>query len=335
MTSKITRNALLALIFLFTNTLRANNLEQTKEYINIIPQSRVVIDYGDLNKLSNKKQNIVLIYYALPNGNTIEWTAGKKMEPLDDWHYDIQHIKAQTSYIRENDKNNYYVIAYLQAEKKAWTQHSTLHDSYKLYPQLVNNIEQIVNDSLKTIKQGLATNELMLCSHSGGGRFMFDYISGNKEIPNKVTRLGFIDSNYGYEDSLHTQKILNWLKAKKSHKFMLLSYVDTTVRLNGKPIVSKTGGTGYKTEELYLCTNTKIKQDKSASVRKNFTLHRVADTCFVRFSNKANNIIMRKKENPTGIIYHTVLVEKSGFIGFALWKDMWEEGKQAYAKYIK
>src|SRR5687768_18186132 len=36
-----------------------------------------------------------LILFALPNGNTIEWTMGARLEPGMDWHYDIQHIAAQ------------------------------------------------------------------------------------------------------------------------------------------------------------------------------------------------------------------------------------------------
>jgi len=36
----------------------------------------------------------VIILYALPNGNTTEHTMGKKKVEGDDWHFDIQHIKA-------------------------------------------------------------------------------------------------------------------------------------------------------------------------------------------------------------------------------------------------
>src|SRR5262245_23647564 len=37
-----------------------------------------------------------LIIFATPNGNTIEQTLGAKMTEALDWHYDIQHIAAQT-----------------------------------------------------------------------------------------------------------------------------------------------------------------------------------------------------------------------------------------------
>ena len=40
---------------------------------------------------------VLLILYALPNGNTTAQTVGKKLLPGDDWHFDIQHIGAQPS----------------------------------------------------------------------------------------------------------------------------------------------------------------------------------------------------------------------------------------------
>ena len=50
----------------------------------------------------NKKGKTFLVLFALPNGNSIEWTKGKKMKPGDDWHFDIQHIAAQTRYVRKS-----------------------------------------------------------------------------------------------------------------------------------------------------------------------------------------------------------------------------------------
>ena len=46
------------------------------------------------------KRPTVLVLYALPNGNSTAQTMGKKMQEGDDWHFDIQHIRAQTAFIR-------------------------------------------------------------------------------------------------------------------------------------------------------------------------------------------------------------------------------------------
>ena len=64
----------------------------------------------------NKKGRTFLVLFALPNGNSIEWTKGKKMKPGDDWHFDIQHIAAQTRFVRNVDKKNNYIIVYLMAD---------------------------------------------------------------------------------------------------------------------------------------------------------------------------------------------------------------------------
>ena len=48
----------------------------------------------------NKQGETYLVLYALPNGNSIEWTKGKKIKSGDDWHFDIQHIAAQTRFVR-------------------------------------------------------------------------------------------------------------------------------------------------------------------------------------------------------------------------------------------
>ena len=54
----------------------------------------------------NKKGKTFLVLFALPNGNSIEWTKGKKIKAGDDWHFDIQHIAAQIRFVRELDKKN-------------------------------------------------------------------------------------------------------------------------------------------------------------------------------------------------------------------------------------
>src|SRR6187401_2129053 len=55
----------------------------------------------------SKKGETFLVLFALPNGNSIEWTKGQKMsegtpseKAGEDWHFDIQHIAAQTRFAR-------------------------------------------------------------------------------------------------------------------------------------------------------------------------------------------------------------------------------------------
>ena len=65
-------------------------------------------------------QPTTLIIYALPNGNTTEQTIGKALAPGDDWHFDIQHIGAQTRLLRAANPGRNLVIAYLENTQKSW-----------------------------------------------------------------------------------------------------------------------------------------------------------------------------------------------------------------------
>ena len=49
---------------------------------------------------TTKYKKTILILFALPNGNTTEHTMGKQMQAGDDWHFDIQHIKVPTDFLR-------------------------------------------------------------------------------------------------------------------------------------------------------------------------------------------------------------------------------------------
>ena len=61
------------------------------------------------------KRPTLLVVYATPNGNTIEQTMGATVEKGADWHFDIQHIAAQTRRLREVDKVENVVLACVQA----------------------------------------------------------------------------------------------------------------------------------------------------------------------------------------------------------------------------
>src|SRR5262249_6200466 len=52
------------------------------------PETKIHINIPSLNSFASSKP-VMLIFYALPNGNTTEQTIGKKLQPGDDWHFDI------------------------------------------------------------------------------------------------------------------------------------------------------------------------------------------------------------------------------------------------------
>jgi hypothetical protein len=268
----------------------------------------------------NEKGNTYLVLFALPNGNSIEWTKGKKMKAGDDWHFDIQHIAAQTRFVRGLDKKNNYIVAYLMADQKSWPYWKRTSPNSKIR---IKNIVDSLADIFKEYHP-----KIILNGHSGGGSFIFGYLDVVEKIPDNIERISFLDSDYGYEDSLHTKKLADWLQSKDHHLFVL-AYNDSIVIFNGKQLVSPTGGTWYR---------SRLMQRK---LSEHFSFKTIADTSFIDHSALNGRVKIILKENPNGLIYHTVQVEKNGFIYSLLSHTRFDRrkyftywGDRVYQKYI-
>jgi hypothetical protein len=268
--------------------------EQAIRINNPVNKTVILIDLPDSLTHLNPKKKTLLIFFALPNGNSIEWTMGKKMEPGDDWHYDIQHIAAQTRYLREVMSNQNIIVAYMANELKSWPAWK------KQQPNGPKEIKRIV-DSIAGMFSSLHP-DIMLNSHSGGGSFLFGYLDAVEQIPDQVKRIAFIDSDYGYEDSLHSSKLINWLNGSNKHFLNVLAYNDSVVIYNGKPLVSPTGGTWYR---------SKMMQRK---LGESFRFKQSTDTALIYYSSLSNRISITLKTNDEGKIYHTEQVARNGFI---------------------
>lgn len=96
---------------------------------NLNPDIRIHINISDPDSFDVNKP-VGLTLFALPNGNTIEQTVGKILQSGDDWHYDIQHIGAQTRFLRQNITDFNLVIVYLEASQKSWPAWKTQHSDY-------------------------------------------------------------------------------------------------------------------------------------------------------------------------------------------------------------
>ena len=165
--------------------------EQQLVIENSPPSTRILINAP--LKGFEKNNQVLLVFYALPNGNTIEQTIGKNLKPGDDWHYNIQHIGAQTRYLRHLLKNKTIVTVYLEARQKSWPAWvANTHDSVNAIKAIVDNIKGIFSQW---------NPQVALNGHSGGGRFIFSYLNAVQKIPDDVVRIAFLDSDYGYEDS--------------------------------------------------------------------------------------------------------------------------------------
>ncbi|WP_316766907.1 hypothetical protein [Pedobacter frigiditerrae] len=260
-----------------------------------------------------------IIVYALPNGNTTEQTFGKKLAQGDDWHFDIQHIGAQTEFIRNADVNTNYIIVYAENNLKSWPAWR------RKYTNSDTQIGEIVSSLLQRYKN--FNPQIILSGHSGGGSFIFGYINSQAQIPAYIERIGFLDATYGYETEKHQAKLKTWLKAKNK-SLQVIAYNDSVVVYNGKPLVSPTGGTWFRSKLI-------AKNLQADFKLKSFDL---ADR--LTWFDKRHSIDFKLIKNPEGKIYHTVLVEKNGFIdlifdgtdlqdkGYKFWED------RAYTKFI-
>lgn len=281
------------------------------------PDVRVMIntpEYMDKTKPS------VLILYALPNGNTIEMTSGRKMTPGLDWHYDIQHIAAQIRFIRSTLSDRNILIAYLETQQKSWPLWRQQH------PNNASNIARIV-DYIR-----FETNypeKIILAGHSGGGSFITGYVNANDSIPGFISRIIYLDANYSFDDSLsHGRKLFHWLTADTSTVLCVIAYDDREITLNGKKVVGPTGGT-------YRATHRMI---QSMAERTDVATHRDSIFKYYDAMNQRARFIIHT--NPDTTILHTILVERNGLIHSLLLKTPYEEkgytffGARAYSTMI-
>jgi hypothetical protein len=261
-----------------------------------------------------------LVFYGLPNGNTIEQTVGKQTTTNDDWHFNIQHIGAQTRFLREKLTNENIVVAYLENSLKTWP---GWRRQFGDAPIL---------EIVEKIKGRFEAYEpkIILTGHSGGGSFTFGYLNRVEKIPDDIERIAFLDSNYAYETERHRDKLANWLKSSDQHFLTILAYHDDIALLNGKTFVSAAGGTWGRSHLMKKDFESEFKFDEtelSPDLKK-----------FSALNGRLDFFLM---ENPEKKILHTVQVEKNGFIqamlaGTSLENHDYEYfGDRAYTKWIQ
>jgi len=234
-----------------------------------------------------------IIIYALPNGNSTAQTFGKELAQGDDWHFDIQHIGAQTQFIRKADSLTNYIVVYAENNLKSWPAWR------KKFANADEQIGSILSDLLAKYKN--LQPQIILCGHSGGGSFIFGYINSQTQLPAYISRIGFLDATYGYETDKHQAKLSTWLKTKNK-SLQVIAYNDSVVVYNGKPLVSAKGGTWYRSKLMAM------------DLKSSFRLKETDHPDRLIWNDKKHLIEFTLIKNPEAKIFHTVLVEKNGFI---------------------
>jgi len=263
----------------------------------------------DLPTNFSKRRKTIITFFALPNGNTTEQTMGKKLQEGDDWHYDIQHIRAQTKFIRQRLTENNFVVIYLENNYKSWPAWKQRHPDFKTtIPHIIDSLSSLVGGKKK---------DIYLNGHSGGGSFVFGYLASFEKIPSKIKRISFLDSDYGY-DSSYYPKFRDWLKNVKGAALNVFAYNDSIALLNGKSFVSATGGTWYRSR-IFL-----------NDLRRDFPMEKIRDDSLIVFKSRDNAIQFFFKTNPERKIFHTVQVELNGFIHSVLCGTAYDSKNYAY-----
>ena len=91
------------------------------------PDVRIHVN-APLDKDGKPARGDRLIIFALPNGNSIEWTLGCKMTEGLDWHYDIQHVAAQVRAYRTLVPEERVVLICAEAKGRSWPTWRKTHD---------------------------------------------------------------------------------------------------------------------------------------------------------------------------------------------------------------
>jgi len=273
-----------------------------------------------INAPASTSSNVLLVFYALPNGNSIEQTVGRATNSTTDWRYDIQHIGAQTRFVRSLLPQRSVVVVYLENSLESWPAWRKKYG------------DNLIPDIIHSVKKLFATNnvQVVLNSHSGGGSFIFGYVNAVKEISDDVVRIVFLDSNYAYERARgHTDKLVRWLNHDSNRFLCVLAYNDAAGLLNGKSFVSAAGGTWGRSHAM------------QHDLAEAFHFTSRTNENFELFSAIDGRVQFILRDNPERQIFHTVQVERNGFIHSLVSGTTNESkgyeyfGERAYSKWIE
>lgn len=283
---------------------------------------RILINAPSPNRFDSTRPTR-LVFYATPNGNTIEQTMGSAMGTGTDWHFDIQHIAAQIRRLRERDARENIVLVCLEAPGRSWPAWRQQHAENAL----------VIRDLVETVRKRIPGDRvrITLAAHSGGGSFLFGFLNSVDAIPDEVDRIAFLDANYAYaDDARHGAKLLTWLSAGPERRLVVVAYDDRKIQLNGKPVVGPDGGT-YRATHRMLATFGQ--QAPLLSKRQKE---------FDRFESRDARSLFLIHRNPSNKILHTALVGEMNGLLMALTYGTLEEngwgvfgGPRAYTRWVQ
>jgi hypothetical protein len=288
----MSRNAfakkLLLFFLLVAASWRAAAAEEGR-FARVEPQVRIYANQPATSETpTDKRMPPRVLIFALPNGNTLEQTLGcAKAEGLD-WHYDIQHVLAQTRLLRTLLPEERLTLVCAEAGGLSWpTWRGSRADGNARIGAFADQWRREFggDDALVT-----------LTGHSGGGSFIFGAIEAFDEIPAWIDRIAILDANYAFDAAKHGGKLVRWLQGDESRRLVVLAYDDRNIEFNGKKVVGPDGGTFRATQRMV------------EAFRPEFAIEEKQTGPFTEYSGLAGRVRFYVHPNPQNKILHTALV---------------------------
>jgi hypothetical protein len=250
-------------------------------------------------------QPVDLILYALPNGNTTAQTMGDPVPGDTGWRYDIQNIGAQTRALRARGVPQ-AVVAYLEADSRSWPVWRQTRGYANANQEIVRIVDSIVFAIGRPPKLTVT-----LTGHSGGGSFMFGFIEGQQSIPSWINRIAFLDANYNF-DRRHRLPLARWLADERNHRLLVVAYDDRGIMLDGKKVVSDSGGTWRATDRMlgWLAADSIVVTRDST---RGFDRWRSGQIDILRHPNAQNRILHTEMIGEMNAYLHAMLVGRPGY----------------------
>lgn len=240
------------------------------------------------------RERVELILYALPNGNSTAETMGRRAGEGIGWRHDIQHIAAQTRALRARGLSQ-AVVVYLEADTKSWPAWRSRLGYDRANARIVDIVDQV-----RAALRQPPSLAVTLTGHSGGGSFAWGFIDGRTPLPDWLERIAFLDANYSFEPR-HGERIVDWLRRDPAHTLVVLAYDDREVTLDGRKVMSDSGGTWRASHRML------------ESLRRSFVLSMDTVGAFLRYRHPQIEVLLHP--NPERRILHTALIgEMNGYM---------------------
>lgn len=272
--------------------------------------------------LLDTTKHVDLILYALPNGNSTAETMGRSAGDGIGWRFDIQHIAAQTRALRERGLPQ-AVVVYLEADSKSWPSWRAKLGYERANARIVTIVEQ-----LRTAVGNPAKSAITLTGHSGGGSFMFGFIEGQAAIPDWIERIAFLDANYNFAPA-HGDKLVAWLRRNPTNRLVALAYDDREIMLDGKKVVSDSGGTWRASQRMiqHLSQSLTFANDTLGA----FVRYRAPQVELLLHPNRENRILHTAMIGDMNGYMHALLTGRPSFDG----GDAVLKPARAYARFVE